>query len=339
MWSLVGALLFATALLVSYVLTSDLPYGTPTTVIGTRNTQEAVKKGSSALITVTVNPHRGNGHAWDELANAPDIAICILTSTRTYCDPDAVNPASISKARCRDSFKCGFHAIHIPKGYFTVVVIDVDTPINEIIGTAQCRAGMTCQAGEALVAIAKHAGAPNAEAAPAQLVQETTAPPTRGPEEQLNPPTREPEEQLDPSAEEVSAVVPPEPKEKDHDRLFRLLNAKTRVDSSSGQSSRTNAALFMEKVSKSDSGRHILNAEVYQVGKAMHSDVLVVTVGDGWHPQSKGTRLKQAKRLWKGWARINSPSDLNRSYLWIDSSNGKRVGGSRVMSGSLVWVK
>jgi hypothetical protein len=328
MWSLVGALLFATALLVSYVLTSGLPYGTPATVIGTRNTQEAVKKGSSALITVTVNPHRSNGHAWDGLANAPDIAICILTPRWTYCDPDAVNPASISRARCRDSFKCDFHAIHVPKGDFTVVVIDVDTPINEVIGTAQCRAGMTCQAGEALVAIAKLAPGSNAEATSAMMAQATTAPQATEPLEQLNP-----------NAEEVAAAPPPEPKEKDEDRLFRLLNAKSRDDSSSGQSSRANAALFMEQVSKGDSGRHILTAEVYQVGKAMQSDVLVVTVGDGWHPQSKGTRLKQAKRLWKGWARINSPSDLNRSYLWIDSSNGKRVGGSRVMSGSLVWVK
>jgi hypothetical protein len=96
---------------------------------------------------------------------------------------------------------------------------------------------------------------------------------------------------------------------------------------------------YLDRIDGTTAARDVTAAEVYRVGQAMHSDVMVVTVASSWLSRTKATRLRHAKELWRRWAQLNSPDDPNRSYLWIDDPSGKRVGGSRVMSGSLVWVK
>ncbi|HIA02478.1 MAG TPA: hypothetical protein EYN66_11300, partial [Myxococcales bacterium] len=146
--SLVGALLFAVLMLVSYMLTSGSSYKMPTVNTAKASSEAKANKSNQqrkTKVLVTVSKTRSNGHAWDGLSNPPDLALCLLSNGRSYCEPSADSPATVSKPRCKDSFKCNFKTIQIPTGQFMVVVIDVDPTMNETVGSGYCRAGMKCQ--------------------------------------------------------------------------------------------------------------------------------------------------------------------------------------------------
>jgi len=66
---------------------------------------------------------------------------------------------------------------------------------------------------------------------------------------------------------------------------------------------------------------------------------LKVTVKSGWHYQPYQIRLQMAQNLWKVWATIHSPSEPDRARISITDLNGNEVGGSRILAGSLIWVK
>jgi hypothetical protein len=68
-------------------------------------------------------------------------------------------------------------------------------------------------------------------------------------------------------------------------------------------------------------------------------DRLTVFVGNDWHYQPYQTRLQISQNLWGKWASIHSPNDLDISRLKVTDANGNKVGGSRFLAGSLIWVK
>jgi hypothetical protein len=68
-------------------------------------------------------------------------------------------------------------------------------------------------------------------------------------------------------------------------------------------------------------------------------DQLQVVVGAVWHRQVKQERLIAAQNLWRTWAQINSPKDLDKSRLELIDVNGNEVGGSGILAGSTVSVR
>ncbi|MGJ8636553.1 MAG: hypothetical protein ACSHX5_06885 [Phycisphaerales bacterium] len=63
-----------------------------------------------------------------------------------------------------------------------------------------------------------------------------------------------------------------------------------------------------------------------------------LTVENVWHIRHKQLRLQDAQALWKAWALIASPNNLDSARIIIVDQNGNEVGGSRVWGGSLIWV-
>jgi hypothetical protein len=63
-----------------------------------------------------------------------------------------------------------------------------------------------------------------------------------------------------------------------------------------------------------------------------------MTVNNEWHLLPYQIRLQAAQNLWKSWARIASPKDVDKARLKLVDLNGNEVGGSRVLAGSLIWV-
>lgn len=63
-----------------------------------------------------------------------------------------------------------------------------------------------------------------------------------------------------------------------------------------------------------------------------------ITVSNDWHFSHYQVRLQAAQNLWECWAKINSPAEVDTSRIQIVDGNGNRVGGSRMLGGSLIWV-
>ncbi len=56
-----------------------------------------------------------------------------------------------------------------------------------------------------------------------------------------------------------------------------------------------------------------------------------------WHARNKHLRKNDATVFWKLWASINSPKNPDRARIKLVSINDDRVGGSRILAGSLIW--
>lgn len=63
-----------------------------------------------------------------------------------------------------------------------------------------------------------------------------------------------------------------------------------------------------------------------------------LTVRDPWHSLAQQVRLQNAQLLWKAWAEIRSPNEMDAARLEIVDLRGNAVGGSGLF-GSLVSVK
>lgn len=64
-----------------------------------------------------------------------------------------------------------------------------------------------------------------------------------------------------------------------------------------------------------------------------------ITVANGWHYMVYQERLQSAQNLWKIWATLSDPPEYDHAFISITDYNGNRVGGSRWLAGSLIWVK
>lgn len=64
-----------------------------------------------------------------------------------------------------------------------------------------------------------------------------------------------------------------------------------------------------------------------------------LTVKDIWHIRHYQIRLQDAQALWEGWATIASPREPDLARISIVDGRGNEVGGSRILAGSLIWVK
>jgi hypothetical protein len=80
-------------------------------------------------------------------------------------------------------------------------------------------------------------------------------------------------------------------------------------------------------------------AAVVRVERGSTDDELKVTVANAWHYEPHQIRLQTAQSLWKAWAAIHAPADLDRARLRLVDLNGNDVGGSGWLGGSMVSVK
>ncbi len=73
---------------------------------------------------------------------------------------------------------------------------------------------------------------------------------------------------------------------------------------------------------------------------SLDPDELVITVGSTWHASLRQERLMAAQNMWKLWASINTPTDLDKSRIKLVDVNRNEVGGSGAIgAGSRVKVQ
>lgn len=65
---------------------------------------------------------------------------------------------------------------------------------------------------------------------------------------------------------------------------------------------------------------------------------VLCVVKDSWHFLPYQIRKQKAQALWRIWAGIHSPDDLDKSGIELQARSGDEIGGSRVWGGSLIWV-
>ncbi|MBD2111734.1 MULTISPECIES: hypothetical protein [Cyanophyceae] len=63
-----------------------------------------------------------------------------------------------------------------------------------------------------------------------------------------------------------------------------------------------------------------------------------IGVSTAFLSQNKAVRLELATHLWKGWAIASSPNDPDKARIRLVTQSGKKVGGSGMMGGSMVYV-
>ncbi len=79
----------------------------------------------------------------------------------------------------------------------------------------------------------------------------------------------------------------------------------------------------------------IVSVEEY----ALNSNTAKITVSNAWHGRPYQIRLQDAQPLWKVWSQINYPVKPDHTRLKLVDLMGNEVGGSRVLGGSMIWVK
>lgn len=68
-------------------------------------------------------------------------------------------------------------------------------------------------------------------------------------------------------------------------------------------------------------------------------NTLTIVVANAWHYEAYQIRLQAAQNLWAAWANIRSPDAPDMAGIELTDLNGNSVGGSRLLAGSLIWVK
>lgn len=64
-----------------------------------------------------------------------------------------------------------------------------------------------------------------------------------------------------------------------------------------------------------------------------------IVVDNAWTNESYDDRLELAKAIWQTWYPIANPSEPDKAPIAIEASSGRKVGGSRTLGGSLIWVE
>ncbi|MEM6836318.1 MAG: hypothetical protein AAF609_05635 [Cyanobacteria bacterium P01_C01_bin.120] len=124
-------------------------------------------------------------------------------------------------------------------------------------------------------------------------------------------------------------------------RVQEFKDLEREVASTENQAKRTEAVDTLEAYSTTIRSLDPDSALFVDISlDAADSDLntLVVQVAPGWHYQPKAARLEAATNLWEGWATLRAPEEPDTARLRLEDSNGRQVGGSRVIAGSVVYV-
>ena len=68
-------------------------------------------------------------------------------------------------------------------------------------------------------------------------------------------------------------------------------------------------------------------------------DTARITMSENWQVGTEEQRLQSANALWKAWASIVAPEDLERARIKLVDAEDNEVGGSLGESGSNMWVQ
>jgi hypothetical protein len=113
---------------------------------------KAVSGHTVTTLTVTVNPKKENGKAWDAFGGKPDIAICVTDAGKMTCYPSGDSLKKVKKPLCKNALSCTVEEVRISGKTIKVDIVDTDAADNDLIGSGECTAnGRGCTVGQATV--------------------------------------------------------------------------------------------------------------------------------------------------------------------------------------------
>ena len=95
-----------------------------------------------------------------------------------------------------------------------------------------------------------------------------------------------------------------------------------------------NRAKFAQSLKTLAPGRLIGRVE-----KGLSDHEIWLTAGPGWAALDMGARQQAAEALWKTWAELHPENQRYRARIVIVDARGTKIGGSRLLDSSKVWVR
>ena len=66
--------------------------------------------------------------------------------------------------------------------------------------------------------------------------------------------------------------------------------------------------------------------------------ILVVTVTPAFLSQNEAVKLEATRGIQQQWAKLSNPANPDRAHVWLKTATGTKIGGSRPMAATSVYV-
>lgn len=86
-------------------------------------------------------------------------------------------------------------------------------------------------------------------------------------------------------------------------------------------------------------GANIIDRYEFMLDGYQDTKTVDVYVKPLWHLAPQSDRIEATRGIWRAFAVLACPDNLDAAHVNILDSNGNRVAGSRALAGSLIWAK
>jgi hypothetical protein len=95
-----------------------------------------------------------------------------------------------------------------------------------------------------------------------------------------------------------------------------------------------NRAKYAESL-KSMKGGHLIT----KIETGLSEFEIRLQAGARWQALGEAARLRSARVFWEAWAKIHPPNQRFKSRIVIVDKRGTKIGGSRLLDPSKIWVR
>ncbi|MDX1483391.1 MAG: hypothetical protein R3229_02820 [Alphaproteobacteria bacterium] len=93
-------------------------------------------------------------------------------------------------------------------------------------------------------------------------------------------------------------------------------------------------AKFTQVLKSMEGGRLVAKVE-----KGLSDHELRLQVDGAWSALDQATRYRFARAMWQAWAALHDPGDRYKARILIIDEKGMKIGGSRLLDPSKIWVR
>lgn len=94
--------------------------------------------------------------------------------------------------------------------------------------------------------------------------------------------------------------------------------------------------LFNQWLTETDPTRAIVTSAALD---PEDGEIVIATVTPAFLAQNETVKLEAARGLQQKWAALTSPTEPDRAHLWLRSPSGAKVGGSRPMAATSIYLE
>jgi hypothetical protein len=78
---------------------------------------------------------------------------------------------------------------------------------------------------------------------------------------------------------------------------------------------------------------------IARIEKGLSDHEILLTAGPAWAALNKDARQRAAEAFWKAWAALHPENQRYKARLVIVDARGAKIGGSRLLDPSKIWVR